>query len=260
MESREYIGGTPIDVTSFDEVIEDIIQAIRLKVHFRIHTLNVDHVVLASQFPSFYYAILTADRITPDGMPIVWILRKRGWRVSRITGIDMAERLLGMPSMRIALVGGGPGVAITAAEQVYKWSAHADIVLTLSPCREEIESEALSLSLVKKINDSQADVLLLSLGAPRQELWLQRYEDRLAVPVRIGVGAAVDFLAGNIKRAPAIMRENGLEWLYRLMTEPIRLGQRYVGRDWRFVPLVVRYGIRPLMKYEDCPETHGFEA
>lgn len=258
MGSREYIGGTPIDVTSFDEVIEDIIQAVRLKVRFRIHTLNVDHVVLASQSPQFYDAIRTANRITPDGMPLVWILRKRGWRASRITGIDMAERLLGMPSLRIAIVGGRPGVAAAAAEQVYKWRDHANIVLTISPSREEIESKDLSLSLVKTINDSHPDILFLSLGSPRQELWLQNYEDQLMVAVRIGVGAAVDFLAGNTKRAPVIMREHGLEWLYRLVTDPVRLGQRYIGRDWKFVPLVVRHGGKPLIVHPNSYQKQEF--
>lgn len=260
MGTREYIGGTPIDVSSFDEVIDEVLQAVRLKVRFRIHTLNVDHVVLASQFPQFYNAICTANKITPDGMPLVWILRQRGWQVSRITGIDMAENLLSRPSLRVAIVGGRPGVAVAAAERVSKRPVHADIVLSFSPSREEIETEDLSLSLVKKINDSHPDVLFLSLGAPRQELWLKKYEDHLAVPVRIGVGAAVDFLAGNLKRAPMVMRVHGLEWLYRMVMDPVRLGQRYIGRDWRFVPLVLRYRCNPLVIAPNLSKNQDFGA
>ncbi|HQU45083.1 MAG TPA: WecB/TagA/CpsF family glycosyltransferase, partial [Pirellulales bacterium] len=92
--------------------------------------------------------------------------------------------------------------------------------------------------LVEEINASRADVLLIGLGAPKQEFWIHRYHRQLDVPAALCVGATIDFLAGERRRAPRWMRRTGLEWLFRVLTEPRRLGRRY-ARDARQFPRLV---------------------
>lgn len=237
----DYIGGIRIDVMSFTDALNYIHEAVESHKVARIHTLNVDHVVVASEDAEFREAVQTADLVVPDGMPIVWILRRRGWDVERLTGADLMHHILKTMPIRVALVGGGPGVSQRAAQRAQDANFAAQIVLTASPSREEVMSSEASRVLVRRINESGSDVLFLALGSPTQELWLKRHHDDLAVPIRMGVGAGIDFLAGDVPRAPEWMQRMGCEWLFRLIREPRRLGMRYILRDWRFVPLVIRY-------------------
>jgi N-acetylglucosaminyldiphosphoundecaprenol N-acetyl-beta-D-mannosaminyltransferase len=241
----QYVGGVRVDPVTEDEVLNIIVRAVATRVLCRIHTLNVDHVVLAHRYPDFAAAIQTARVVVPDGMPLVWLLNKRGLGVSRITGVDLMERILRNYSFRVALLGGEAGVGDAVRQTAAEHGWCADIVSILAPQRADVVSIARSEALVGQIRGLNVDVLFVSFGAPLQEQWLYHHEKALNVPVLIGVGAAMDFLAGRIRRAPPFVRNHGLEWLYRMAQDPVRLGARYIGRDWRFVPLIWKYRKRP---------------
>lgn len=243
--SSQYVGGVRVDPVTEDSVLKIAVDAVATRVLCRIHTLNVDHVVLAHRYPDFAAAIQTARVVVPDGMPLVWLLNKRGLGVSRITGVDLMERILRDYSFRVALLGGEAGVGDMVRQTAAQHGWRADIVRVFAPERADVVSTARSEALVTQIRDLNVDVLFVSFGTPLQEQWLYHHEKALKVPVLMGVGAAMDFLAGRIRRAPPVVRNHGLEWLYRMAQDPVRLGGRYIGRDWRFVPLIWKYRERP---------------
>ncbi len=244
---RSYVAGLPVNVTSRNEVVAAIRSAAGSRRPLRIHTLNVDHVVLAHRHPTFARVIASADLVVPDGMPIVWTLRHRGFHAERITGADLVEYVLRELAVRVVLVGGQPGVAFGVAELAQRLKWKATIIGTFAPRRADVLDSSWSTELAQEIRALRPDVIFVGFGAPLQELWLARHSDELDVAVQMGVGAAFDFLGGHVRRAPPFMREHGLEWLYRLIQDPLRLGVRYVGRDWRFVLLVSKYGSQPML-------------
>jgi hypothetical protein len=119
------------------------------------------------------------------------------------------------------------------------------------------ESDLQSARIVDQINQSDADVLLLALGPPLQEIWIERWLDRLEVEVAIGVGASLDFAAGTRPRAPIAWQRLGVEWLYRLLREPRRLWKRYLRRD---VPFFVAEGWRSVMARREIALGSGLRS
>ena len=235
-------GGISIDTVSFEEVLRTVLRSVQQRTPLRIHTLNVDHTILAQSSESFLHSIQTAQLVVADGMPIVWILRLLGWRFAeRITGADLTIRILEQFAVKVAFVGGAHGVAERAKAHCETLGYSAKIVYTASPRRDEILTAQGSHELIAGINSSGPDVLFVAFGTPLQEEWLARYEAELRVPVRIGVGAAIDFLAGEQQRAPVWVQRSGLEWLYRMSHDPARLVRRYILRDWRFVSVAARW-------------------
>ncbi len=239
-----------MDVCSGEEVFAKIETAISGGKQLRIHTLNADHVVLAHSNRAFAQSIATASIVVPDGMPIVWALRSRGIKQMRITGADLMATILKQMPVRCGIVGGAPGVAREVAQRGLRESWAATVVSTYSPSREEITSNEYKTKLISELRGQKLDVLFASLGAPLQECWLAESEERLGIPVLLGVGAGVDFLAGRVPRAPQFMRDMGMEWLYRMAREPRRLAGRYVGRDWRLLCYILRYRLHPAPMFE----------
>ena len=118
------------------------------------------------------------------------------------------------------------------------------MVGVLAPPRTAVLDEPESASMVAAINASKADVLFVALGSPLQEEWLATHAGVIDSPVVMGVGAAFDFLSGRIRRAPEKIQRMGLEWAYRIIQDPVRLLQRYLVRDWLFLWLLAKYGVK----------------
>lgn len=254
LSDPEYVAGISVNVVTISDVLAEIRSAVETGTSCRVHTLNVDHVVLAHRDPDFARVIATARLVVPDGMPIVWVLRRRGHKSERITGVDLLERVLRECEFRVVLVGAGPGVARTVAERVLanQWRAH--VVGTFAPPRATVLSGMASSMLAEEIRCLRPEVVFVAFGTPVQEKWIVDHSRELGAAVVIGVGAAFDFLAGRVRRAPRVFQDHGLEWLYRLAQNPMRLGMRYVGRDWRFFPLVWRYRRAPAPFYGSAGE------
>ena len=179
--------------------------------------------------PQLRNILQAADLVVPDGMPLVWLARLRGIALKRrVYGPELMEtfcRETG-PQYRHFFYGGAAGVAPHLAQSL-KERFGIVVAGTYSPPfgaltnREETEVAA-------RLQETMPDVLWVGLGTPKQECWMYEHRHKLAVPVMLGVGAAFDLNCGRLRQAPARMRENGLEWLFRLWVEPRRLWRRYL--------------------------------
>ena len=198
-------------------------------------TPNVDYVFRAHRDPKFRQAINDADLRVPDGMWIVYASRIAGRPIrATVTGRLLVPRLAAAcrdRGLALGLVGGGPGVASTAASNLIQ--AHSGLVIRHAispPMGFTVDSKA-DRAIVKEIGADPPAVLCVALGAPKQELWMQAHRADFPTTVMVGVGAGIDIVAGRFRTAPAWMTQHGFEWLFRLAQEPRRLAPRYLVDD-----------------------------
>jgi N-acetylglucosaminyldiphosphoundecaprenol N-acetyl-beta-D-mannosaminyltransferase len=176
-----------------------------------------------------------AGMVTPDGMPLVWLSRRRHPEVSRVYGPDFMlaelERSVGA-GHRHFLYGGSGGVTSRLASKMLARFPGLEIVGALEPPFAPLE-ELCTAETAAEINASGADVVWVGIGSPKQERWMAAMRPMLKAPVLLGVGAAFDFHSGAVRQAPPLVRRSGLEWLFRLATQPRRLWRRYlVDNPW----------------------------
>jgi N-acetylglucosaminyldiphosphoundecaprenol N-acetyl-beta-D-mannosaminyltransferase len=201
------------------------------------------HSIMDAVDDSAFREVLNAsDLSTPDGMPLVWILRSRGYDyVDRVYGPDLmlaAFRWSQGKGCRHFLYGGKPGVAEDLATRMEARFPDLEIAGTFSPPFRPLTGDE-DESIRRLIRESQADIVWVGISSPKQELWMAEHRDTLGVPVMIGVGAAFDFLSGHKRQAPRWIQRAGFEWLFRWMQEPRRLWPRY-SQYPRFVWLLVK--------------------
>lgn len=180
---------------------------------------------------------------TPDGMPVVWWGRAKGFEdIGKVYAPDilraMSERSAAC-GYRNYFYGGAEGVADKVAENLAAAYPGLRVVGSCSPPFRELEKEE-EQELAHKINRAAPDIVWVGLGCPKQERWIARNRDWLDAPVVIGVGAGFDFLAGTVRQAPRWIQRSGLEWLFRLLCEPARLWSRYSRVVPRFLLLSFR--------------------
>lgn len=201
-------------------------------------TANVELVMRARRAPDLQGILRRAALVVPDGVGVVWGARQLGRHLpGRVPGIDLAARLCveaARRGWRIFLLGGAPGVAQEATARLRIRHPAIDIVGAAHGYFEPAEEAA----VLTTIRAAAPTLLLAGLGSPRQERWLDRHLDVLAVPVAIGVGGTLDVWAGRVKRAPRAMQALGLEWCYRLIRDPSRAGRQlaipqFVAAVWR---------------------------
>jgi N-acetylglucosaminyldiphosphoundecaprenol N-acetyl-beta-D-mannosaminyltransferase len=228
----------PIDAINLATVVHRIKAAATNRSVFLISTPNLNFLVNSLSDPEFRESLLDSDLCPPDGAPIVWIARLLGLPIrERAAGADFLERLQAggtkTRQLTLFLFGGAKGVAAAAARKLNAEPGGLNCVGTMDPGFCEV-SEMSQDHIIDKVNSSGAEFLVLSLGAKKGQLWLQRNHNRLKVPIRAHLGAAISFQAGAIRRAPPIVRAWGLEWLWRVKEEH-HLWKRY--RDDGFVLL-----------------------
>jgi N-acetylglucosaminyldiphosphoundecaprenol N-acetyl-beta-D-mannosaminyltransferase len=173
----------------------------------------------------------TAGLVTPDGMPLVWLSRLMGFRdVERVYGPDLmlavCERSTAR-GYRHFFYGGAPGVAEKLVVRLQSRFPGLQVAGIDSPPFRHLTLQE-DRAVVEHINTARPDIVWVGIGTPKQERWMAMHVGQLSAPVLIGVGAAFDFHAGLKKQAPRWMQRSGLEWSFRLMTEPRRLGRRYL--------------------------------
>jgi N-acetylglucosaminyldiphosphoundecaprenol N-acetyl-beta-D-mannosaminyltransferase len=170
-----------------------------------------------------------ADLVVPDGMPLVWVGRLKGFPLRhRVCGSELMDgfcRATGS-TYRHFFFGGNAGVAETLASMLHQRYGIVVAGTYTPPFRALTETEERDFATA--VDKASPDVLWVGLSSPNQERWLYEHRDKLSVPVMLGVGAAFDLNSGKLRRAPEWMRENGLEWLFRLLSEPRRLWKRYL--------------------------------
>jgi N-acetylglucosaminyldiphosphoundecaprenol N-acetyl-beta-D-mannosaminyltransferase len=236
--------GVEIAALNRAAVVDEVARRMAMGRQELILTLNTDHVVHLRRNGAFRSAYRRATLVVPDGMPVVWTSRAAGLALpERITGTDLAEALVQRAAgegWRLFLMGGQPGVADRAAERLRQRFPALRVAGTASP-EWGFESSAAGVArLVQTINDAGTDLLLVSLGTPKQELWLAAHLERLRCRCAVGIGSGLDYHAGRMRRAPPWMRRAGLEWLWRLLHEPRRLWHRYLVDALAFVPVAAR--------------------
>lgn len=234
MRSLVVLLGVPIDNLTLEEAIDQIdcfIQEGRTTGRYhQIVTVNADFVAKAGNDPELRYLLQEADLATADGMPLVWAARLLNVPLKeRVTGADIVPSLAARAAQKgysLYLFGAAPGVAKKAGEILQQRNPGLTIAGVASPPIASILEQ--DLTVLEDIANARPDILMVALGNPKQEKWIGMYGRQLKVPVMIGVGGSLDFLAGQVKRAPQWMQKTGLEWLFRLIQEPRRLWRRYV--------------------------------
>jgi len=207
-------------------------------------TPNVDHLMRCRRDPLLRAAYEAGELVVADGMPLVWAARYLGTPLpERVAGSDLTPLLCGRAAeggYPVFLMGGLPGAAEGAARVLR--ARHPDLLLAGVECPPiGFERDAaLERALLDRIRTSRPALLVVALGSPKQEVWIHRHKERLGVPLSIGVGATLDFMAGLVRRAPRLFQKTGLEWFWRLLTEPRRLWRRYLVDDLPFFWHVLR--------------------
>jgi len=197
------------------------------------------HVVMeAYQNPRVRAAVNGADLVMPDGMPLVWLGRRRGFPLKeRAYGPGVMAAFLRLSAgkgYRHFFYGSTPETLEALTRRIRDLYGEVEVAGTYSPPFRPLTPEE-DEGVVRKLNGAKPDVLWVGLGCPKQELWMDEHRHRLRIPVLLGVGAAFDFLAGVKPQAPDWMGRHGLEWLFRLLSEPRRLWRRYLIQGAGFV-------------------------
>jgi N-acetylglucosaminyldiphosphoundecaprenol N-acetyl-beta-D-mannosaminyltransferase len=231
--------GVPVHAITFKGLLEEIERLIGDGRAHQIATVNPEFVMAARRDPIFRVVLERAALCLPDGVGLLWAARWLGGRLpERVTGSDgvplIAERAA-EKGWRIFFLGAAPGVAERTTEILCERYPGLQVAGTYagSPAAEEEEG------IVARINASEADIVLVAYGAPKQDKWIARNRPRLRAGVAMGVGGSFDFISGKAVRAPAWMRRLGLEWLHRLWREPWR---------WRRMVALPRFAVAVLVE------------
>ena len=237
MEHRSILG-MRVDATSYNEATRTILDWARRRESKYVCIATVNNVMEAVDDEKFCGVMNASDLVTSDGMPLVWGLRRLGVKgASRVYGPDLFPRILqaaeegGIP---VGFYGGANEAVLDRLEKeatrqfpdlriAYRWSPP---FRPLTPAEDE--------DVTSQIAESGAGIVFVGLSTPKQELWMAAHRGRMPV-VMLGIGAAFDFFTGTKAQAPRWMMRAGLEWLFRLVTEPRRLWRRYLKHNPRFV-------------------------
>ncbi len=217
--------GCNVDRIDMDGALQKIDEFIKSDKPHHIITLNAEIIYKAQSDPKLKSIINQAHLVTPDGAGVVWAAKYLKAPVpERVTGIDLTLKLAEIGAKKgykFYFYGAAPGVAEEAAKNLQEKHKGLNIVGT---CHGYIKSHERE-KLLKDIQEKQPDILLVALGAPNQEFWIRDHLKKLQVPVCIGVGGSFDVISGRINRAPEFFQKAGLEWLYRLLKQPSRIGR-----------------------------------
>lgn len=211
-----------------------------------VFTANVDHLIKLQKNKDFYLAYQGSDYRVCDSQMLLY--------ASNFLGTPLIEKLSGSDlfpafytyykhdkNIKIFLLGAAPGIAEQAQKRINLKVGRDIVIASHSPTFGFEKDEEECQRIIELIDQSGATVLAIGVGAPKQELWLAKYKDRLKnVKLFFAIGATIDFEAGNIQRSPKWMSQVGLEWLYRILCEPKRLWKRYIIDDFPFFWLVIK--------------------
>jgi len=237
MRRGAHVLDTHIDAIGWDEVISRIASWAAHRQSRVVALCNVHSVVTASQEPTFQTVLSQADLALPDGAPVAWALRREGFsEQQRINGPDLTWRYLQVAEQlgqSVFFYGSTQDTLDRLMVTIKASFPKLKIVGMESPPYRELSAEE-DQAYVDQINQSGANVLFVGLGCPKQEAWMAAHRGRIKA-VMLGVGAAFDYHAGTIQRAPVWMQKIGMEWFHRLLSEPRRLFKRYTVTNSIFI-------------------------
>ena len=238
------ICGVRIDNVTMEGTLDAIECLIKSRQPAYVVTPNADHMVKLQKDEEFRRIYEGASLVLADGMPILWAGLFLGTPLAeKVSGSDLVPKLCRRAAEKnftLFFLGGREGAAARAKEVLEKKYPGLCVVGTYSPPVGFEKDAAESRKIEEMIRAAAPDVLLVGLGAPKQEKWISKNHQALAVPVSVGVGVTFEFIAGMVKRAPRWMQATGLEWSWRLLMEPKRLWKRYLVDDTAFFWFVFR--------------------
>ncbi|MES2987758.1 MAG: WecB/TagA/CpsF family glycosyltransferase [Pseudomonadota bacterium] len=235
--------GVPVSLVDLSSAVASIIGwAGAGEAHF-VCVRDVHGIMRAQQDPDLIRLHEKAGMVTPDGMPLVWLARRRGHKqVQRACGADLVNALCEAsvePGLRHYFYGGKPGVAERLAAVLSERFPGLQVAGTSTPPFRAL-TDAEDEAATAEITATKPHIVWIGLSTPIQEYWMRDHVGKIPGATLLGVGAAFDFHTGDVKRAPRWMQKNGLEWLHRLASEPRRLWRRYLVLAPRFVWRVLR--------------------
>ncbi len=247
--SEVMILGVPVDNFTLDSAVQRIISFISdFKIDKRprqVATVNVDFLVNSlswsssktARHPELLDILRSADMVTADGMPIVWLSKLlKAPLKERVTGADLVpalSKVVEKMGHSIFFLGGRGDIGQQAADKLKAQHPDLNIAGVYSPFvytegEEMLDSKEQDEEIIKRINETKPDILLIGFGNPKQELWFNRNKHKLNAAVTIGIGGTYEFIVGNVSRAPIWIQNSGMEWVYRITQDPKRLWKRYV--------------------------------
>lgn len=242
-QKKVKIGKASIDNLTFEEAISQIIVLAKTGKAAYIVTPNADHVLLLEKDEEFRSVYQEASLVLPDGTPLVWGSKFLKTPLKeRVTGADLLPELCkrcAQEKLSVFLLGGPPEAAALAAQNLCKTSPNLTIVGHYSPPFGFEKDAKENEKIVSMLNSSGANIVFVGVGAPKQEKWIYKHRQDINANVLLGIGAAIEFAAGTIKRAPKWMQYCGFEWFFRLCQEPRRLTKRYI-RDFLFFKILYK--------------------
>ena len=243
--ARMRLMNTEIDNLTMDETLDAIDSLIKEDNCSYVVTSNVDHIAQLEKDEELKRVYENASLILTDGKPLIWISNWYKTPIKeKISGSDLFPRVCDLAAKKgytMYLLGAAEGVADKAAKNLMNKYKGLNIVGTYSP-PFGFEKDKLELKKIERqIQEVHPDILIVGLGCPKQEKYMYYHCKELDVPISFGLGASIDFEAGNIKRAPRWMSEHGLEWLYRITQDPKRLAKRYLVDDMKIIRIARKY-------------------
>ena len=237
--AQEPILGTKVNATSYVHAAATVCEWAERKESRYVCIATVSQVMEGHDAPGFQRVMNEADLVPPDGMPLVWGLRLLGCKkATRVYGPDLTPIILeraALDGLPIGFYGGSPSVLDRFVQVMRERFPKLQVAYAYSPPFRDLTPEE-DQRVVQEIDGSGARILFVGIGNPKQEFWMAAHRGQVQA-VMVGVGAAFDFLAGAKPQAPRWMMGVGLEWLFRLATEPRRLWKRYLKQNPRFIVL-----------------------
>jgi len=242
-----YLGGVPVarldlraTLALFCDWLEDPLGS------RRVATANLDFLELAGHDDDLRECLASADLVTADGEPLVWLSQMRGQPIpERVAGADFVPLLVGEAArlMRsVYFLGGQDGVAEQAIDVLRARYPLLSVAGHSEPF-VDLDDQAACLAIAAQVRKSGADLVLVAFGCPKQDFFIERYLSAFGCRLAVGVGGTFNFIAGRIPRAPRLLQRLGLEWVHRLAMEPRRLLRRYLRDGVCFVRLLARIGL-----------------
>lgn len=231
MSAKFQLGHATIDKLNRRTAVDAVIRAAKSGKPTYVVTPNSDHIVRLEKDAELREIYAHADIVIADGMPVVWASKLLGEPLEeRVTGADLMPDVCARAAkegLSIFMLGAAEGVALEARRRLEALYPGLICVGTYSPPYGFEEKPEFCDQIVGLIQKASPDIIFVGLGAPKQEKWIFRNYKKFPKGVFLGIGASIDFCAGNVKRAPVWLQKSGLEWTYRLVQEPKRLAKRY---------------------------------
>ncbi|MBO6575317.1 MAG: WecB/TagA/CpsF family glycosyltransferase [Rhodothermales bacterium] len=240
-ERHALVAGIRVDPLTYDEAVDVVASAAAARTSSYVCVANVHMVMEANDDPDFAGVLREALAVTPDGMPLVWMLRALGHETSRVYGPELTLRVCDRAEwdgLSVALYGGTEESLEDFTDFLHERNPGLHIATRIAPPFRALTDEE-DAAYTEKIRASGAHIVFVGIGCPRQEWWMARHRGRIDA-VMLGVGAAFDFHSGRVRQAPPTVQKLGMEWAFRLAMEPRRLARRYLKHNPRFAARALR--------------------